>query len=137
MSEAKRKLTGIWHGLYTYANQPEPVYFIATVIQSGASLAGTTHESTVGLAGSPLTLLAMIDGVVEHDIITFTKAYDGGEGWDHSVFYDGLLSPDFNEIEGVWRIPPGPTQLGARGRFLMIRSPGASETAVRKAFRRA
>jgi hypothetical protein len=137
MNQGARKLTGIWHGLYTYAAQPEPVYFVATLIHSGTNLLGTTHESAVGLAGSPLTLFAMIEGTIDQDIITFTKTYDGGEGWDHAVFYEGLLSADQNEIEGSWRIPPGRTQLGASGRFLMIRSSGASETAVRKAFQRA
>jgi hypothetical protein len=137
MKEDERKLTGIWHGLYTYSAQPEPVYFVATLIHAGASLLGTTHESAIGLAGSPLTLFAMMEGTIDQDIVHFTKTYDGSEGWDDSVIYEGLLSADQNEIEGNWHIPPGRTHLGARGRFLMIRSPGASESAVRQAFQQA
>lgn len=134
MSTGPASLTGIWHGLYTYAAQPEPVYFVATLIQSGPLLSGTTHESEVGLAGSPLSLFAAIEGQVDADIIRFSKTYDGSEGWRHAVEYEGLLRDDRTEIEGFWVIRPGGDQLGATGRFLMIRSPGASESVVRKVF---
>jgi hypothetical protein len=133
----KASLTGIWHGLYTYASQPEPVYFVATLIQSGSLLMGTTHESAEGRSGAPLTLFAGIDGRIDQDIVTFTKTYDGSHGWEHQVSYEGLLNPERTEIEGNWRITPSETQMGARGRFLMIRSSGASEAAVRRAFARA
>ncbi|CAN1570464.1 hypothetical protein MCEMSEM23_03199 [Rhabdaerophilaceae bacterium] len=134
MSPRPASLTGIWHGLYSYATQPEPVYFVATLIQSGSALTGTTHESEVGLSGSPLSLFAAIEGLVDNDIVRFSKGYDGSEGWDHAVDYEGLLNEARTEIEGFWIIKPGPTQLGARGRFLMIRSPGATESAVREAY---
>lgn len=135
--DAKASLTGIWHGLYTYASQPEPVYFVATLIHSGSLLMGTTHESAEGRAGAPLTLFAAIDGNADHDIITFTKTYDGSSGWNHTVGYEGLLNGERSEIEGSWVIAPGNGQMGARGRFLMIRSSGASEAAVRKVFAKA
>ncbi|MBN8533457.1 MAG: hypothetical protein J0L51_05145 [Rhizobiales bacterium] len=137
MARSPESLTGIWHGLYTYASQPEPVYFVATLIQSGTLLMGTTHESEEGRSGAPLTLFASIDGRIDQDIVTFTKAYDGSHGWEHQVSYEGLLNGDRTEIEGNWRIEPSATQMGARGRFLMIRSSGASEAAVRKVFARA
>ncbi|MGL5446351.1 MAG: hypothetical protein ACRDBL_03475 [Rhabdaerophilum sp.] len=137
MAEAKQSLTGIWHGLYTYASQPEPVYFVATLIHSGSLLMGTTHESAEGRTGAPLTLFAAIDGRVDQDIITFSKSYDGSHGWNHAVSYEGLLNGERTEIEGNWVISPGNGQMGARGRFLMIRSSGASESVVRKAFAKA
>lgn len=137
MNTKNASLTGIWHGLYTYASQPEPVYFVATLIQSGTLLMGTTHESAEGRTGAPLTLFASIDGRIDQDIVTFTKAYDGSHGWKHQVGYEGLLSGDRTEIEGNWRIEPGNGQMGARGRFLMIRSSGASEAAIREVFARA
>lgn len=134
---AKESLTDIWHGLYTYASQPEPVYFVATLIQSGMLLMGTTHESAEGRTGAPLTLFASLDGRLDQDIVTFTKIYDGSHGWHHQVAYEGLLNGERTEIEGHWRIAPGNGQMGARGRFLMIRSSGASEAAVRGVFAKA
>ena len=126
---ASERLTGVWHGLYTYANEPEPVYFVATLIESGSHLSGTTFESAVGQAGAPLTLNAMIEGSRAGTAITFTKRYDGSGGWYHGVAYEGLLNGERTEIEGHWTIGSA-----ASGRFLMIRASGASETLVRRAF---
>lgn len=132
MARQAERLTGVWHGLYTYAGQPEPVYFVATLIDSGTHLSGSTHESAIGEAGAPLTLFAGIDGARHGKSVTFTKTYDGSGGWDHSVAYDGHLNADLTEIEGRWSIG-----VKATGRFLMIRSSGASEAVVRRAFARA
>jgi hypothetical protein len=128
---ASERLTGVWHGLYTYANQPAPVYFVATLIESGTHLSGTTCESAVGQAGAPLTLNAMIEGARAGTCVTFTKRYDGSGGWRHGVAYDGALNRERTEIEGRWTIGTA-----ASGRFLMIRASGASETVVRRAFAR-
>jgi hypothetical protein len=132
MARAAERLTGVWHGLYTYAGEPEPVYFMATLIDAGTSLTGSTHESEIGEAGAPLTLYAGIDGSHQGASVVFTKTYDGSGGWHHAVAYDGVLSADRMEIEGRWTIAAK-----ASGRFLMIRSSGASETVVRRAFARA
>jgi hypothetical protein len=126
---AKDSLTGVWHGLYTYPGQPEPVYFVATVIDSGSHLSGSVHESEVGRNGAPLTLYAGLDGSRQGHSVAFTKTYDGSGGWEHSVSYDGLLSQDRTEIEGRWTI-----RTEASGKFLMIRSRGVSESVVREAF---
>ena len=132
MARARESLTGIWHGLYTYATEPEPVYFVATLIHSGASLTGSTHESAVGQTGAPLTCFAMLDGSTAGQVVSFRKTYDGTGGWSHSVAYDGMLNTDRTEIEGMWTIG-----IEASGRFLMIRSSGASEKAVRRIFAKA
>lgn len=122
-------LTGVWHGLYTYEMAAEPIYFVATLIESGRWLTGSTHESEIGRNGAPLTLLAMIEGGRDELSVRFTKTYDGTGGWSHSVAYDGTLSADATEIEGRWTIGRE-----ASGCFLMIRSAGASESVVRRAF---
>lgn len=126
---SKNSLTGVWHGLYTYPGQPEPVYFVATVINSGSHLSGTVHESEVGRNGAPLTLYAGLDGARQGDSVTFTKTYDGSGGWEHAVTYDGMLSADRTEIEGRWTIG-----VEASGKFLMIRSRGVTESVVREVF---
>ncbi len=45
-------LTGVWHGLYTYASQNLAVSFVATLIETGSSVSGTTHEPCT-MGGSP------------------------------------------------------------------------------------
>jgi hypothetical protein len=129
MSTASHNLTGVWHGLYSYAAYREPVYFVATLIDAGSFVSGTTHESEVGETGAPLTLFASVDGVKSGNGVSFTKLYDGSAGWDHAVAYDGVLNGDATEIEGTWRI-----NAEASGRFLMIRSRGATEQVARKRF---
>ncbi len=132
MTKAQENLTGVWHGLYSYEVYREPVYFVATLIDTGSMIAGTTHESEIGETGAPLTLFAAIDGHRSGHAVSFTKRYDGSGGWDHSVSYDGQLNPDCSEIEGQWSIPTK-----ASGRFLMIRNRGVTESVMRKAYEKA
>jgi hypothetical protein len=129
MTKPHENLTGVWHGLYSYAAYREPVYFVATLIDTGSMIAGTTHESEIGESGAPLTLFASIDGQKNGHSVSFTKSYDGSGGWDHSVAYDGELSTDCSEIEGQWTIAGK-----ASGRFLMIRNRGVTESVMRKAY---
>lgn len=121
-------LTGVWHGLYTYPEFFEPVYFMASLIHSGSILSGTIHESEVGETGAPLTLYAGVSGSVDRPGVEFAKTYDGSGGWSHTVMYSGLLSSDGSEIEGSW------TVAGWSGRFLMMRSRQASEAKLREVF---
>ncbi len=129
MAQKSENLTGVWHGLYSYELYREPVYFVATLIDSGTFISGTTHESEVGETGAPLTLFATIEGTSAGGDVVFTKSYDGSGGWDHSVAYVGRLSADACEIEGRWTIGRK-----AEGRFLMIRNSGVTESVVREAF---
>lgn len=129
MTRTDTSLTGVWHGLYTYPGYGQPVYFVATLIDSGGSLSGTTHESEIGELGAPLTLYAGIAGSIQGASVVFTKTYDGSGGWTHQVAYDGMLNGERTEIEGRWTI-----RAKASGRFLMIRSRGVTETIVREAF---
>lgn len=121
-------LTGVWQGLYSYEALGS-VYFVATLIESGAWLSGSTHESEVGISGAPLTLFAVLEGGRVDRSVRFVKTYDGTGGWAHSVTYDGTLSSDATEIEGRWAIGQE-----ASGRFLMIRLAGATESLVRRSF---
>jgi len=129
MRDEGRALTGVWHGLYSYERFRDPVYFVASLIDCGSFVSGTTHESEIGERGAPLTLFASIEGAARNGGVAFTKTYDGSGGWAHSVSYAGRLSPDASEIEGRWTIGRH-----ADGRFLMIRSRGVSESVVRAAF---
>lgn len=129
MSAPKDSLTGVWHGLYTYPVYREPIYFVATLIDAGSFISGMTHESELGETGAPLTLFASIEGSKAGSAVSFTKTYDGSGGWDHAVAYDGNLDAERTEIEGTWRIGSE-----GNGRFLMMRSRGATEQVARKRF---
>jgi hypothetical protein len=129
MTVPKDSLTGVWHGLYSYAVYREPVYFVATLIDAGSFISGSTHESEIGEAGAPLTLFASIDGSKAGSLVSFIKNYDGSGGWDHSVAYEGALNGERTEIEGAWRIG-----VQATGKFLMIRARGATEQVARRRF---
>jgi hypothetical protein len=129
MKTSDDNLTGVWHGLYSYPGQRQPVYFVATLIDSGGHISGMTHESEVGESGAPLTLYASISGTRQGASVSFAKSYDGSGGWDHSVAYEGAVNGEWTEIEGRWSIGIKET-----GKFLMIRSRGVTESVVREAF---
>jgi hypothetical protein len=133
-SQPKTSLTGVWHGLYSYPRDLQPIYFVATLIDHGRAFSGATHEAERGEDGFPLTLFAMVDGGRIGQEIHFTKTYDGSGGWSHTVTYEGRLDEPGLEIEGTWSIPPSEHGPGASGRFLMIRSSGASEAVARQQF---
>ena len=122
MSSAKNgrgaDLTGVWQGLYSYADG-EPVPFMATLIESGPFVTGSTHETTTVGFRPNASATGLIDGTRSATLVAFTKTYDGSAGWDHSVFYDGAVNDDATEIEGLWRLPEGMS-----GPFLMRRDTG-------------
>jgi hypothetical protein len=125
-----QNLTGVWHGLYTYANGAS-VSFVATLIQSGSSVTGSTHEPSI--LGSGNTATAMLAGSRQASSVAFVKTYDrAGELYQNPVHYDGALNGDATEIEGRWTI-----SRILSGRFLMIRSSGKTEAVVRKEVQRA
>jgi hypothetical protein len=123
---AQRDLTGVWQGLYVYPwGRSEG--FVATLVQSGDHIGGTTHETATQGRAKGKTLYAIVDGTRSGSAVTFRKTYDGSGGWTHTVFYSGQLSADGAEIDGEWRIPPFPP-----GRFLMIRQGGKEEVVTRR-----
>jgi hypothetical protein len=113
-------LTGIWNGLYTYSTG-RSVSFVATLIDSGSSFAGTTHE-TDSFGGA--TLCANLAGTYSDGLVSFTKTYDKpGILYRSSISYRGALSSDGTEIEGRWTI-----HRWWSGKFLMIRPAPRAET---------
>ncbi len=120
-------LTGVWQGVYAYP-QGDSVPFLATLIESGPFVTGSTQESCAAGPGLRISATALIDGTRGGSRVEFRKTYDGSAGWDHMVSYDGAINPDGSEIEGAWRLSDG-----THGRFLMRRERRkAKEVEVRK-----
>jgi hypothetical protein len=119
----EQNLTGIWNGLYTYPDG-RSVAFVATLIESGGSLSGTTHER--GLFGN--TAYATLAGSRQDSAVSFIKKYGKHRFlYKNSVAYEGTLSSDGTEIEGRWAIGKI-----LSGKFLMIRSPSQTAKAENK-----
>jgi len=128
---ASGNLTGIWQGLYSYPGAYAPVSFTATLIESGAWVSGSIHETAQDEWGDWREVAATLLGKRGGLAVTFTKTYDGTNGWTHAVGYEGVLSDDSTEISGQWSIP------GVwSGKFLMIRPEGRRVGQLREAFER-
>lgn len=128
---SERNLTGIWNGLYTYPDG-RSTSFVATLIEVGGTLTGTTHEpSTLG-SNAGATLFASLAGARSDSAVMFIKTYDQPDSYHFSpINYEGVLNGDGTEIEGRWTI----VKVWS-GKFLMIRSPGQEMKAEQKAFER-
>ncbi len=128
---AERDLTGIWNGLYTYPHG-QSTSFVAILIETGGSLAGTTHEPGTLGDDPETTAFATLSGSRRDSMVTFTKRYDRLTPRKRSpILYEGVLNGDGTEIEGRWSIPRSWS-----GKFLMIRSAGKEAKISRKAFAR-
>jgi hypothetical protein len=126
-----QSLTGVWHGVYSYPIARAPVSFVATLIETGSAVRGTTHEPcTIG--GPNETLYATLAGSRQDSAVAFVKTYDGANTHYGTVAYEGTLSSDGTEIEGRWIVPGNWS-----GKFLMIRATGKTETVARTVLERA
>lgn len=112
---ADQDLTGIWQGLYSYGGLGHQVGFTATLIDSGGSLFGSTHERDPHLA--PTSLGASLSGRRLGRRVSFTKVYEAQDEHLLPIAYEGTLSGDGTEVEGTWAIRSPPLS----GRFLMSR----------------
>jgi hypothetical protein len=121
-------LTGVWHGLYTYAHRSDSVSFVATLIENGSSLSGATHEACAGEECPSDTLYATLLGTRQASAVAFVKTYEAaGPHYHDPIAYEGILSADGTEIEGLWNI-----RRVWFGKFLMIRSSGHAATISRQ-----
>jgi hypothetical protein len=119
-------IDGAWNGLYFYPGYPEPVRFVALLIDVGSRFSGSIHEYEGIVSQKRILLHATVDGRRNATSVSFLKTYDGTGGWKHSVGYDGTLNADATEIEGQWYVD------GARGRFIMVRAGATEEAELRK-----
>lgn len=100
MTQGPANLTGVWIGRYAYPFRAPAVDFTATLIDTGASLSGTTHE-VCPMHGQRTAILA---GSRDGQSVTFVKTYDPAAQDDQSIVYQGALSADGAHIVGRWTI---------------------------------
>jgi len=120
-------LGGAWNGLYFYAGYPEPVSFVALLIDVGSHFSGSIHEYEGIISEQRILLYASVDGEREGSRVSFLKTYDGTGGWKHTVRYEGALNGDATEIAGQWHVG------GGSGAFIMTRAGAVEEAEIRKA----
>jgi hypothetical protein len=115
MDAQAQSLTGVWNGLYSYPDG-RSVAFVATLIESGRTLTGSTHEPCVGGDCPGSTLFASLIGSRDGSAVTFRKTYEAASPRFGTVNYAGTLNAEATEIEGRWTI----TGVSS-GKFMMIR----------------
>jgi hypothetical protein len=124
-------LTGVWHGNYTYPDGSPPVSFVATLIESGSHVGGSTHEPHQYRPSQ--ILFALLSGRREGHAIDFIKTcQDDGPEYSAPIRYEGTLNGDGTEIEGRWII----TSYWS-GKFLMIRHGGKKASVSQKKYEKA
>jgi hypothetical protein len=128
MQTGPENLTGVWQGLYTYPAGGASVSFVATLIESGHTLSGATHEPRTHGTGLGETIYATLLGTRSGSAISFVKTYERSAGPGYGrVDYEGTLNGGRTEIEGRWNIPGA-----GSGKFLLIRSTGKAATTKQK-----
>src|SRR5271166_258343 len=118
-------LTGVWQGTYYYPFGLGEVSFVATLIESGTSLSGTTHEVEPWVPS--VTLCASISGTQLCSAVEFVKIYD--TRYSEPIAYEGILNNDRTEIRGRWVIAKK-----LSGTFRMIRPASKAGSVSRKKF---
>ena len=109
-------LSGLWDGQFSYPAARPPTPFQASLLDVAGAISGNiTEKSTLPpREGEPL--YAVVRGRRDGSEVRFAKSYESDDPRYHVVDYDGQISSDGTEIEGVWRTA------GWEGRFLMIRA---------------
>jgi hypothetical protein len=132
VSKTRDDLSGAWQGLFHYPHSQPPTAFRADLTDAAGWLKGaTSEEGAVGPAAGR-TITATLSGRRTDGKVTFLKTYDVEDFAYDVVAYEGVVSEDGLEIEGVWRVPGSWS-----GRFLMIRAEGAEASAEAEASVRA
>jgi hypothetical protein len=116
VSGAADDLSGEWRGIFNYPAGAPPTEFVASLVDAGGTLTGTTVEPS--LQSGAVT--ARIDGRRTGSAVTFMKLYDRhDEGTYDSVAYRGAVDTEGLEITGRWSIPGDWS-----GTFIMVRESG-------------
>ncbi len=108
-------LSGLWHGQYSYPTAKAAVPFIATLLEASGALSGSITEKSTLPPRVGEALYAVVRGQRDGTTVSFVKYYESDDERYQVVAYEGRVTGDGTEIEGIWRIG------GFQGKFLMIR----------------
>ncbi|MGJ8564296.1 MAG: hypothetical protein ACSHXY_12190 [Alphaproteobacteria bacterium] len=98
-------LSGFWVGHYAYNGEDnETVDFDAEITQTDTVLTGVITEPNSFALGAGELLTATLTGGVSGATLTFIKAYKGEDINQPPIIYNGSLTAEQTEINGVWNI---------------------------------
>jgi hypothetical protein len=115
MTFSSEDLSGLWHGQYSYPTAKSAVPFVATLLDTQGVLSGSITEKSTLPPRVGAALYAVVRGQRDGATVSFVKSYESDDERYQVVNYEGRVSGDGTEIEGVWRIAAW------QGKFLMIR----------------
>ncbi len=104
VTPATAQLSSRWQGSYSYPNNNPVVPFNLELQVNGSAFNGrTTEPATFGKGSSP-NLYGNVRGNIQGSSVSFVKTYDGTNGVNHSVQYEGSVSADGSTMSGTWRV---------------------------------
>lgn len=104
-------VSGVWYGRYAADLGHEDNGFIALLEELNGGVTGSISEPD----GDTGIRRATVTGRRNGASLDFTKQYDGGGGWTHSVAYSGHVDPAGTLVMGSWIVE------GLTGAFDMMR----------------
>jgi hypothetical protein len=126
--ERESNLSGVWTGEYWYGAGADRTQFVAHIVETAGSLAGTTLEPASFVASGELS--AVLTGVRDGYDVSFTKTYDAAiELGAAPIAYSGAADGALAVIEGEWRLLE---RNPLRGGFVVRRLSQAKESAKRE-----
>ena len=123
--EADYDLTGQWSGIFNYPSLFPPNSFEAAIRDSGGLISGVITQPREVFEGPGPSRQAVIEGSREGSQLRFIKIYDDLDR--PTPYYQGIVQPGGDEIEGEWTIPGDWS-----GTFLMIRGSRADQAEERR-----
>ncbi|MFT9383280.1 MAG: hypothetical protein ABF553_01580 [Acetobacter orientalis] len=126
MSDAKRNLSGLWHGQFSYPRTFQPEFFTATLLDQAGSLSGSITDKVTDPTHATGVFLAHVRGQHVGADVHFSKQYESAAR-PHRVRYTGQVNADGTEISGTWQIDGSWS-----GPFLMVRAQPSQEVSVQR-----
>jgi hypothetical protein len=103
-------ISGTWAGYYFGGGNPRTKFELDLSWRAPGTFRGVIAEEdwigpNRGIAGRPSERGSSVKGVTSEDgSVSFTKEYDGADGVNHKVIYEGVLDESGRTITGTWSI---------------------------------
>lgn len=117
-------LSGAWIGTFGYQGISIPrVPMEIELEETGCFLTGSSREPNTFRPDAGTELFATFSGLRTGSAVSLTKVYAGFQQ-NEDPRYDGVISADFQRIDGVWFF----SRAGLRGPFRLHRQPQLKAT---------